>query len=636
MTFLTNPSAKAHLIGGALVVLFAALLLIPHMADWSMWYDEVNMVENALTLDMGEFYRIERQVYTSHPPLYFLLLKGWSELAGESDAALRFLSVLPVLLAAAWVYRTAADFAGGAFGGLAAGVSFAAMGFLKLYAHTTHNYTWFLVAVAALLFFYHRWWRRPRRYAYTLGVIVCTVAGFYTHYYAIYVIAAFNLHALGMAIRRRRDGLRWLGGQVIAGALCLPWLPVLLRLASGDYDRFGDKDRLLANTLPTSWAAVQSAYTDLLYDRWQIYALLLALGLAALVWQPVRSRQGARQVVVLLLAVGGISFALVMLSNLQLRSYNPRRVIYLLPLYAILIGYLMAHLPRWVGGLLVVGGLALAWNVPPPAEWGVGNWFFRQSVEAVAEQAQTGDSVLIYFSGELEMLPLHYYADRLLPKAVPFTMQTDDVVRVINTAWARDRLWVIWADNAPPIFGEPLDQKGYVEIRKQRVGWLNVSLFQADQPPREAMSNAAEIPDKTPLPQTFGGMFNLVDYQINKLSAKPNESVTVWLDWQAIKPADQDYGVYVHLIEDDFVTLHGQLDGAPSHRGRDLTTTFWGSGATIYDAYTFTVNPDTPPGVYNIKIGMYSYLVPLRLSVAPGDGINTDGLVIAKFTVVAP
>jgi hypothetical protein len=50
----------------------------------------------------------------------------------------------------------------------------------------------------------------------------------------------------------------------------------------------------------------------------------------------------------------------------------------------------------------------------------------------------------------------------------------------------------------------------------------------------------------------------------------------------------------------------------------------------VRDSYSLTVNPDTPPGIYNIKIGMYSYMQPLRLPAAPGDGINQDGLDIAR------
>jgi hypothetical protein len=141
------------------------------------------------------------------------------------------------------------------------------------------------------------------------------------------------------------------------------------------------------------------------------------------------------------------------------------------------------------------------------------------------------------------------------------------------------------------------------------------------------------LEDRVSLPQRFGDTFALVDYYVDRLSAAPGESIHIGLDWRLDDYPKENFGVYVHLIEDDFVTLHGQIDGAPSHLGEDFPTMLWPGDVIVRDSYTLTVNPDTPPGIYNIKIGMYSYLQPLRLPVAPGDGINQDGLVIARVEV---
>jgi hypothetical protein len=138
------------------------------------------------------------------------------------------------------------------------------------------------------------------------------------------------------------------------------------------------------------------------------------------------------------------------------------------------------------------------------------------------------------------------------------------------------------------------------------------------------------LPSKATLPVQFGDRIELTDYSFDKLSVQRGESVTIYIDWQAIRPVSGDYNVYVHLYDDSSATIYGQGDGIPTHLGIELPTSFWSIGVPIYDRYTLRVNPDTPPGMYPIKIGFYNLQDGVRL---PVDSTGGDGLVIAELEV---
>ena len=136
------------------------------------------------------------------------------------------------------------------------------------------------------------------------------------------------------------------------------------------------------------------------------------------------------------------------------------------------------------------------------------------------------------------------------------------------------------------------------------------------------------------LPQTFGGQFELTRIEVSQLEAAPGDSITVNLDWEVLYPAQQDYLIFLHLIEDDLSTLHGQGDGSFTHLGAALSLPDWLVGTTIYDQRTLTIDPDTPAGLYHLRVGIYSLDHNRRLSVTPEtDDKPDDGIIIAKIHV---
>jgi hypothetical protein len=145
-----------------------------------------------------------------------------------------------------------------------------------------------------------------------------------------------------------------------------------------------------------------------------------------------------------------------------------------------------------------------------------------------------------------------------------------------------------------------------------------------------AYNNPAEVR----LPQTFGDQLELTGIEVSQVEAAPGDSITINLDWKVLRPMQQDWSIFLHLLEDDLSTLHGQGDGSFTHLGATLSLQDWLVGTTIYDQRTLTIDPDTPAGTYHLRVGIYSPDQGNRLGVTPGTADKTgDGVIVAKIHV---
>jgi mannosyltransferase len=80
----------------ALLGVLALLLRLPTLSSRPLWLDETYSAWFS-NLPLHELWT-RAPLYETHPPLYYTLLKGWSLLAGRSEAGLRSLSVLASVL----------------------------------------------------------------------------------------------------------------------------------------------------------------------------------------------------------------------------------------------------------------------------------------------------------------------------------------------------------------------------------------------------------------------------------------------------------------------------------------------------------------------------------------------------------
>lgn len=100
-------------------------------------------------------------------------------------------------------------------------------------------------------------------------------------------------------------------------------------------------------------------------------------------------------------------------------------------------------------------------------------------------------------------------------------------------------------------------------------------------------------------------------------------SLAVVLHWEALGPADQDYSVFVHLL-DSSGQLAAQSDGSPRNNTRPTFT--WQAQETIVDVRYLRLPPTLPPGTYTLEIGWYDWRTDTRLTLTGGDHAGQDAL----------
>lgn len=105
-----RPAAKRRVVRGlaalAIVAIAALAVRIPYLAQRSVWYDEASSwhLANLSLRDMMD--ALTRNV---HMPLYYLVLKGWMGIWGDSATALRGLSALLGVVSAVGMYFLARE-----------------------------------------------------------------------------------------------------------------------------------------------------------------------------------------------------------------------------------------------------------------------------------------------------------------------------------------------------------------------------------------------------------------------------------------------------------------------------------------------------------------------------------------------
>jgi hypothetical protein len=96
----------------------------------------------------------------------------------------------------------------------------------------------------------------------------------------------------------------------------------------------------------------------------------------------------------------------------------------------------------------------------------------------------------------------------------------------------------------------------------------------------------------------FGERIMLLGYDRELLE----ERLGLTLYWQAERPLDQNWTVFVHLL-DEGGTLVAQHDSQP--RGGHYPTSVWDQGEVVDDRHPLALPTDVPDGNYRVVVGLY-------------------------------
>jgi hypothetical protein len=128
---------------------------------------------------------------------------------------------------------------------------------------------------------------------------------------------------------------------------------------------------------------------------------------------------------------------------------------------------------------------------------------------------------------------------------------------------------------------------------------------------------------------SFGDQIHLLGFEVRD-NLPPGAEFDVTLYWEALRPPDDDYVVFVHLLD-----AKGQV--VASHDGQPMdgryATKAWLPGEVVPDVHCLTLAPDIPAGMYRLQVGVYQWPSMERLPVWDSQGVEQAERVVVLQSV---
>lgn len=628
---------KRYLVVITGLTLLAFALRIYRIDYQSLWYDEGFSVwlagKDLATITTGDF----------NPPLYVYLLHFWTQLAGTSEFAARFLSLFFSALIIPLGFRVGSELFDRPTGLVAAFLLTIAPLHLW-YAQEVRMYAMVtalsLLATLALLRAL-----QSGRWAW-LVYVAATVAAVYTHYYAWMVVAAQGAFVLWWVIRvwggrawRRaqvlgavaghqaapllpRPFLFWLLSQVVLILATLPWIPILMdhyRQQTLSYWPGKLSFQWVAQHTFLAFSSGETLKGDL--AQWAMIGFLTLVAVGVL-GSLVRNRGSLDGVVLstLLLVVPLVALYLIVRDR---PKFAPRYLLVASPAFYLLAAAgLRAIWPRRTDAMAVrvIGALASLGALlflSTTAVQSASNMYFnpayaREDFRGLAqflEQNVGQDEGILLLSGHFfPVFEYYYHGDDWMPipqRTAP-TLSITDVVTLDVTedldrfAANHRRLWVVlWQDEAADPNGVVLallDRAG--QQVPVEAGFHGLELRYYRLPPTALF--ASEI--SHPLGLSPVAEVRLAGYDLLNEPTPADQPVDVLLYWQALAPMNRNYKVSLRLQDDQgllWAVEDGQLAGFwyPTYR--------WTTGEVVLGRQPIRLPAGIPPG--NYRLGMIFY-----------------------------
>lgn len=356
------------------------VLRLLQLGDLSLWADEGVTWWNAMHGSMKDAVFAE----ANHPPVWWVTTRLWLSAFPGREAALRMpaaicgaISVwLTYLLARRLCDPSRVPLRGGFLGSDPANAVWvtalaACSPFWIEYSQEARMYSALLAESLGLSLLYLRWVDSGRRIP-LVGYAALAALALYTQYFAIWVIAAHFVHAVGLARRTREDSrpvrvLPLVAAQAAAGLLFVPWFLHMLGgyrgISPGVYEPFGRMAHalwrigvgpgLVALDRPRVEGGPMAAFRE---EPWTVvgtallWAVPIALGVKAL-WRD----RGGRAFVLSCVAV---PIVLVLAACVRWPLVHEKYLIFLAP-FLLYLAVLGARSVTGIARAVLLGGLVV-------------------------------------------------------------------------------------------------------------------------------------------------------------------------------------------------------------------------------------------------------------------------------------
>lgn len=637
------------------LILLALVLRATNLTAQSLWADEGNSVR---VTDRSLPLVIDAARADVHPPGYYLLLWAWVRGFGQSETAVRALSVVVGVALVGVVYLVGTDLWNPRVGWL--GALCAALSPLQVqYSQEVRMYI--LVAFLAALATYvlGRWLRafasqQRSSLGWSLAYVVVCAAGLWSHYSFPLVIGALGLAwawwwlGLGTESGKARAVLWWVGAHAAMLVLYLPWLPVA-------WDRITAYGAISAphplRFVVTQWLKLLSVGETVAEDdltRWLAFGLVgLSLlgawaGFAGAGERPDRRRRRVMTLSFVALAVS----PMLMMSALTLvgrSAYRPKFFLVASPSYSLLVGTGIEFLGRAAGtqrrvtsrlGLFL--GLVLVAAASARSLWSYyldptyARSDYRGISAYISAVARERDAVLLNAPNQWEVFT-YYYPDGIpvypLPRTRP-PLESEVVGELALIATRHDRLYaVLWAveESDPQRIVERWLSSNTYKAAETWYGDVRLAVYGTQgEGVAGAMARQASSAQ-------FGDEIALRAYAIGPRETHPGDLVRIELLWEALEQPARRYKVFVHLVDPNG-QIAAQVDREPGG-GMGQTSTWAPADGTFTDRYGLLVPLDAGDGLYSIVVGLYDLSGAPRLPLTVDGKPAGDALVLGTLTV---
>lgn len=648
-----NVATKWWLI---VVLLLAFGARVYRIDNQSFWNDEGN---SASLSSRSVALILEGTASDVHPPLYYLLLRGWWPLAGQSDLALRLIS------AVAGVIQVAATIAIGRMwlsrhGAIAVGLLVAVSPPLIYYSQEARMYALLgaisTVSMLVLLQGLGARYKQPVS-RFRLSVIafsILTILGLYTHYvYPAVLVAQGIIVLLLVASQAGRvptlqtifnKSWPWLIAVLMALIVYAPWLPIFLKTGSStrDVGSAGAADFLFE----TGFWLVGGPFARLGLSGW-VYTLFIALfiiGLVASIFQATQKHRfdGIAALIwlfvpiLLMLVVGATDenyrkFLTVVVPALWLVVMMGLERIKSLVIQAAK----RSILPISIGiALLLAREVRMLYTNPETFRddyRGIATLIKQENRPnaAVILNAPNQWEVFSWYAGEDEAqtlypLPKSRRPDAEIKQEVEAVLATHDFVYVL--------FWGFEGFDPNRMVERTLDEQAF----KSTDGWYgDVRLVTygvlGDFLPSETNRPDLEVNQEFFHPDSITGSGVELNWvEVSGADFRPGDVIGLAFEWEALREIDGRYKVFIHLLNENG-QLVAQRDAEPV--GNLKPTDGWQMGETILDQHGLLIPAGTPAGSYTLLMGLYDVYPPnnrLLVSDSPADIVAISSSIIIR------
>jgi len=617
-------------------VLLILILLAFARGAWalgtkSLWWDEslslyrarqdlagVLSNQTVLTDNTQELVTVD-----NHPPLYFLVLWGAMRLAGKTEFALRFPSLVCAVLVVPLLYVT-----GKRVGGRRTALAAAALGAVSpmylWYSQEARAYT--MLAFLGLLSFYlflrafwsddgegpERW--RPWPIA---AYIVTSIALVFTHYLGA-LLVGYELLVLAIVFTRRRAAMLTIA--ILLAAISLPLVYVWLNRPEATAKvgfHFIPLLSLLRDLLNSF-----SLGLSVDVQHWYVLAIdlaflaLLAVGVVWLVGgrspHAASRRRSGWLVVGYLLVPVALTY---LLSYVRPVYMNSRHLILVTPAFYLLTGAGIAAISYWspAGSRRVVPSL-LALAACLVLLSGIGystyNYFADPAYDKdqhrdwgayLREHVRPGDVVIVDPPCIAELYDYYAGSDEPwvgLPLLSGPRQQTVD--KLMELVGSYDRVWLAFSHTPP-----------WCDPRRYPEKWLNQNAFRVDY--QKFASNSSIVlvaayaprrptvlslpPGSYPVDARYSSALRLDGYRPIS-TAQGGQPLHVELFWAVDGGISDEASVVLRLVDAEG-HVWGQGEQCPFNGLYPMWQ--WEPGVTLQDGHQLTIQAGTPPGTYELE-----------------------------------